>query len=247
MEDNPQAPAPEPSEAESRTSSAKEERQPPPGRSTLPWKGILETAAVLIALGLLIVNTMQMSASKRSADAAVSAAKTADESLKITKARIEDSDEAICSVRGDLETQGSIEHLAVSNSGKVSAHGLEVHIEVSRNSLPNIDRLTLFQALDISQDELRIDSPILKDVALSGFGDADWKKIDRLQETVIVRGTIKYENGFGNRQQRSFCQAYIMQPNPPGNTPRSIGVLPDCDRLPGMLPELLKRLQEQQK
>jgi len=57
--------------------------------NTPPWKKYLEMVAVIIAFGLLVVNVLQMCATKKAADAATSAAKTAAKQFK------------------DLETQAS--------------------------------------------------------------------------------------------------------------------------------------------
>jgi len=199
-------------------------------------------ALVIVGAATGGVSIWQATIANKSANAAKSAAQTAEQSFKMARRRAEDSDEAICNVRGDLESGSNIEHISVFNSGKVPAHGVVAHIEISRNRLPRNERLTLFQSLDISQDELRSD-PILRDVVLSEFGNQDWVRIGQLREAVVVSGAIGYENGFESKRQHAFCQAFLMQPNPPGNNPSSSGVLVDCDRLPGYLAALYMRLR----
>jgi hypothetical protein len=61
--------------------------------------------------------------------------------------------------------------------------------EISRNSLPTNERLRLFDAFDVSQDELRVDTPILKDIVLADFGQRDWEAISRIREAIMVSGT----------------------------------------------------------
>jgi len=210
------------------------------------WKKIAEWSIAAATVGLLIINIFLWWSTQKAANAAKSAAETAEKSFKLARQRAEDSDEAICNVRGEVESGSNVEHLTVSNAGKVPAHTVGVYIEVSRNSLPSNERITLFQSLDISQDELRGESPILKDVVLSGFGEPDWKKINQIREAVVVSGVIKYENGFGSVRHRTFCQAFLSQPANPGDSPQTpLHVLVDCDRLPTFLPPLYERLRKQ--
>jgi hypothetical protein len=205
----------------------------------------IEKWTAFLLLAYTVVNSGMWWATKKSADAAKTAAETAEKSFKLARQRAEDSEEAICSVRGETENGSGVEHLTISNSGKVPAHSVEVHLEVSRNGLPGNERLTLFQALDISQDELRGESPILKDVVLSDFGESDWKKINQIREAVVVSGRIQYENGFGNLRHSTFCQAFLSQPANPGDSPQTpLHILVDCDRLPAFLPPLYERLRK---
>lgn len=183
---------------------------------------------------------------QKSAQAAKVAAETSQNSFNLTRRRAEDSDEARCSVRGDVEHDGNVEHISIVNSGKVTAHNLQAHIEISRNSLPTNKRLTLFDAFDVSQDELRIDTPFLKDIVLAEFGQKDWEAISQIREAIVVSGTMQYENGFDDVRHIVFCQAFLSQPANPGDYPQTpLNVLVDCDRLPTFLPPLYERLKKQ--
>jgi hypothetical protein len=220
-------------------------QQNQPDRNTDNAPAWEKWAAISIAagtIGLLVVNIFLMSSTKKAANAATSAAETAENSFQLERRRAEDSDEAICNVRGDLVIGETIEHLSISNSGKVPAHKVRAHIEISRNSLPTNQRLTLFQSLDISEDELRAD-PIVKDIPLSGFGGADWRSMRELREAIVISGTISYENGFGSNRNKSFCHAELVAPQPPGNNPLELAVLTECDTLPAELSRFLQVLR----
>jgi hypothetical protein len=203
------------------------------------WVATTTLIALFIYTGIAGYQAYQMriatEASKISADAAARAAKITDESFKLTKARIEESDEAICNIRGDLVLQGNIEHLSISNTGKVYARDIQAHIEFTRNSLPSNKKLSLLYQLDVVQDELRGLEPIRKDIVLPDFGKHDWENILATIETVEVSGTLRYENGFGTIKLRSFCQAYVATPNPGPSNPAH---LVDCDGLPQFLNDI---------
>jgi len=182
---------------------------------------------------------------QKSADAAKKAADVAENSFKLSKRHTEDTDEAIIYVRGEAIKDGSnIYRVTIANNGKISAHSVAAHIEISQHVLPSGVKQRTFAVFDISQDELRIDTPIIKDIVLDGFGTSNWDRIHALRESIRIEGRLSYENGFDDRRDPTFCQELLTQPNPPGNTPPSMNVLVDCDRLPGFLPPLYKRLEE---
>jgi hypothetical protein len=65
--------------------ASRQQFQPDRRKDNTPhWKKRAEIAAMIIALGLLIVNIFQMSATQRAADSAEKSAKVADFALKIT-------------------------------------------------------------------------------------------------------------------------------------------------------------------
>jgi hypothetical protein len=170
---------------------------------------------------------------------------SAKESVDMALRRAEDSDEAICNVRGDIEDGGSIEHIAISNAGKATARAVTAHIEISRNELPSNNRIALLGRVDISESALLPTKPITKDLSIP-IEAKDWARIAELREAIVISGTVKYENGFGRVKNETFCHALVKQPPNPGDIPQTpINVLPECDSLPAFMPPLYKRLNGQ--
>lgn len=218
-------------------------------QNSLRWATWLAFGAAALYAGIAAFQYGQMKsatqATRDAADAAKKAADVADSSFRLSKRHMEDTDEAVVSVRGEAIEDGSnVYRVTMVNNGKVSAHSIAVHIEISQHVLPSDIRQRTFAAFDISQDELRNDVPVLKEVVLNDFGPSDWDRIHALRESITIEGRLSYENGFDDRRNPAFCQELLTQPNPPGNTPASMNVLVDCDRLPSFLPPLYKRLRE---
>jgi hypothetical protein len=206
--------------------------------STSHWTMIFLIVYTGLTLIVAITSIITALAAKHSSDSAVN-------SYKLTKRHTEDTDEAIVYVRGETTEDGSnVYRVTVANTGKISAHSVAAHIEISQHTLPSDAKQKTFAAFDINQDELRIDTPVFKETVLEGFGAADWEKIHTLKESIRIEGTLSYENGFDDRRNPTFCQELLTQPNPPGNTPASMNVLVDCNRLPSFLPPLYKRFAE---
>jgi hypothetical protein len=223
------------------------------------WKMVLEVCAVIVGASavaiyggqLWVMNgqleemSKQFPEIKKSADAAKEAADVTRDTFNLTKRRTEESDEAIVSVRGEtIEDGGMIYRVTIANNGKTAAHSVTAHIEISQRVLPSEARQRTLAVFDISQDELRVDTPILKEFVLSDFGASDWNRIHALRESIRIEGRLSYENGFDERRNPASCQELLTQPNPPGSAPPSMNVLVDCDRLPSFLPPLYKRLRE---
>ncbi len=95
---------------------------------TPKWKKFLEGAAVLIALGILIVNTFQSCANKKAADAATSAAETAYRGLVVTERawlQITTDDNGIRNFN-ELQPLESSKSIRVTNVGKTAARNIRV-------------------------------------------------------------------------------------------------------------------------
>jgi hypothetical protein len=186
--------------------------------------------------------TKATEATKKAAEAAESAAKTAQDSFVLSKRHTEDTDEAICQIGHGLQLGGNLETITIANVGKISAHHVEAHIDVSRNSLPENKRIALLGHFDISQDELKpLSPPITRELILQ---NPHWTELYGLQETIVVSGNMKYENGFDDWRQNNFCQAFLVQPASQNSTyngqPIATASGADCERIP----EMLQRFRE---
>jgi hypothetical protein len=212
---------------------------PPPTQPTDPnrgdrrrtpwWKKVLDFAPPLITFGLLLVNIYQMRATKEAANAAESAARTAEDSFKFTRTRVEANDEATLSVLSYTDfvnnAKSALQHLSISSTGNVLAKDFRAHLEFTRNSLPSNKRLALLYTLDISEDEVRKDTPITKTIVLPALGKREWEKVQQTREAVVTSGTLQYDNGFGTIKHRQFCEDFVT-----GGVTSVYRV--ECDRLP---------------
>jgi hypothetical protein len=195
-------------------------------------KPFVEIGGVVLLFVYTIYTIKMYRANKESADAAKQAADVAENSFRITKRHTEDADEAIAQMRGEPEPGGNIETITVSNIGKVSAHNFSAHIEISRNRLPSNERISQLGLLDISQEEIRINTPITRRVVLTDIGKADWERIGQIREAIVVKATMQYENGFDEIRHPTYCQEFLVQLPHPGNIPQTpSNVLVDCTDL----------------
>jgi hypothetical protein len=183
-----------------------------------PW---WEKAAVLIALGLLIVNIYQMRATQKSADAAKSSA-------DMEKRTAEKRDEAICHAEGQVSVGSDVYETFVHNTGNVTARGLNGHVEITLNSLPSNKRIRLLTSFDITPQDL---------ASLQGFRRSDnmgisreeWEDVINTHDTLVETSTLQYDNGFDRRvlTPRCYVMVWIPTPNDPNN--RALGHGMDCE------------------
>ncbi len=179
------------------------------------------------------------------AAAAKEAADTASDSFKLERQRAEESDEAICLIRQDIALGDNLLTVTIVDGGRVSAHKVQAHVEVSRNRLPDNKQIALLAKFDAYADELRVQGPpIIHETILSMI---DWRQLYGLHEAIVISGTVKYENGFDDWRSNDFCQAFVVEPASQASTlngrPVPVGIMPDCARLP----ETLKHFAELKK
>lgn len=188
-------------------------------RNTPFW----EKLAVLIALGLLIVNIFQMRATQKSADAAKS-------SVEMEKRTAEKRDEAICRVDGDAAVGSDVYRTYVSNSGNITARRLSGHVEISLNKLPSNKRIRLLTSFDIAPQDLSSQKG-LEHFDNTGISDAEWDDIINTHDSLVETSTIQYDNGFGRlvTVPRCYVMVWIPSPNDPNNRAHGSGL--DCERL----------------
>src|SRR5262249_33504572 len=131
-----------------------------------------------------------------------------------------------------------IEHVTILNTGKVSAHSLHAHIEISWNHLPDLKRIKLLDTVEINPpDELRAEgrAAIHKYIPLH-IGRVEWNAMENRIGSVVVRGFMTYEMGVEHTRQVTFCQAYIAvhAPRSPPQLQWPTNV-PTCDQVPYFL------------
>jgi hypothetical protein len=208
----------------------------PSARKDAPmWEKWAAIAVAAGTIGLLLVNIYQMRSTEKAAVAARSAADTAERSFALAKRHAEDTDEATCSVRPDIELGGTFETISISNSGKSNARNLSVHMEVSQNTFPDNKIIFPFQTLDIASDEIRPNASIVRRLIIPNI---DWQQLYKRRAGLVVSGTIQYDNGFDRLRRNEFCEAILIQPgrdaipsmNLPPQAPSGIEV--SCDRFP---------------
>jgi hypothetical protein len=177
----------------------------------------------------------------------------------ITKRVTESNFQAICDVRTETSIPENLQTTNIVNRGSVNALNVTAHLEVSRNSLPDLGVIALIEKIDMNEPE------ILKDKGLPAeritslhLTEGQRKRILDDQETIVVQGTLDYDNGFGTLKHRQVCFACIADPfqaerqQPP--LPESLWTcsrVPQCDNvqreLQNFAAERQRRQQQQSK
>lgn len=182
-----------------------------------------EKLAVLIALGLLIVNIFQMRATQKSANAAKSSA-------EMEKRTAEKRDEAICRVEGDIAVGSDVFQTYINNSGNVTARKLSGHVEISLNKLPSNKKIRLLTSFDIAPQDVPSQKG-LQHFDNTGISHAEWENIINTHDSLVETSTIQYDNGFDRlvTVPRCYVMVWIPSPNDPQNRAHGSGL--DCERL----------------
>ncbi|HUC42235.1 MAG TPA: hypothetical protein VL913_00685 [Candidatus Micrarchaeaceae archaeon] len=182
-----------------------------------------EKLAVLIALGLLIVNIFQMRATQKSANAAKSSA-------EMEKRTAEKRDEAISRVEGDIAVGSDVFQTFVNNSGNVSARRLSGHVEISLNKLPSNERIRLLTSFDIRPQDIPSQKS-LQHFDNTGISHAEWEDIINMHDSLVETSTVQYDNGFDRLVMVPRCYVMVWTPSPNDPNNRAHGAGLDCERL----------------
>lgn len=175
----------------------------------------------------------QIRVAKVSADAARSAAKTADESLKITKALTEGTSEAVCYGSVDCTNfkNGNCQ-FSFTNVGHVAAKKLHAHIEFSiRAIVPSSTQIGKAYVQDIDQDELLPRIAGSDPIYAPGHGDFSklidvpifkrhMGEIESGKLGFMVKIALSYDNGFGTQRTSPRCQEYAYMRTGSSSTTR---------------------------
>ncbi len=181
----------------------------------------------------------QISVAKESADAARSAAMTADESLKITKALTEGTSEAIAYGTVDCRNfKDGICHFSFVNVGHVAAKKLHAHIEFSIRAIdPSSTQIGKTYVEDIDQPELVPRITGSDPMYAPGHGDIDrvidvpiYKlhraEIEHGKTGLMVNIVLSYDNGFGTQKSSPHCEENVYMRTGPSPTTRVPTIVP---------------------
>jgi hypothetical protein len=190
--------------------------------------------AVLIYAGLTLA---MFFVTKKSADAAKESADAARDSFNMAKRHTENSDEAILQpVTLSLEPDQNVGTIVLMNTGQVTAHNITAHLEIWRTSLLNNHREKLLGTADFSQEELRKNDNIRRQVVLPDFGKLDRDRMLALKEGISFDFAVAYENGFDTRRNPKGCLTQVIKTPNPGDSPQTpYGILMPCDNVPAWL------------
>jgi hypothetical protein len=220
---------------------------PPPthhGRqdNTPPWKKKVEIGALGVAILLLIVNIFQMCGTQKAADAAKSAAETADAGLKITRALTEGANEAIC--YGTVDCMHSEDGKCVfsfSNVGHVAAKRVHARIEFSiRLISPSNTQIGKTDTTNIYQEEIAPRTPVGNPLYAPGHGDinrttdvpmlrVNRSEIEGGNRAIMINITLLYDNGFGTQKTSPYCEEIAYGRTGPPPSASRIPMLVACD------------------
>jgi hypothetical protein len=114
-----------------------------------------------------------------------------------------------------------------------------VHAKVTRNALPSLRPLALLGTVDFKDEIVTKEHGIGHTVDLK-LTTGDREGLANRAETIVVKGTLRYDNGFGTVRDESYCQAYISFENAERG-----GWVPDCDDAAQFLRERIKEEQQE--
>ena len=165
----------------------------------------------------------------------------------MAKRRAEDFDEAFCYVTAwlDPELSENVEHVAIDNRGKVTARPIKAHVEIVGKSIPENRVLSRVSIIDIHEEELAAPtasainantSSKSREVPLEWMNSAMRSRMADTKATIVVSGTLEYENGFGVVKNSPFCISSINAKPEFGNG--GTNNLIDCDKVPRFLRDL---------
>jgi hypothetical protein len=223
---------PDPAIAPQVPPSPAQEHQPERRKDNTPaWKKTAEIAAILIAGGLLVVNIFALSAAKKAANAAQSAAKTASDQTALLRDQLSGTLAAAIPQEPPYPPTitNDLKHLKFtgigfnfSNVGKVSAKHFIAEATMTRESLPGFQPLGDPQHKEITQADMRPHEQngqhgIVSDGYLkfetAEFSEADLWRLGHYGETVEIKGHFQYDNGFKETITQPFCFIFVKVQN----------------------------------
>jgi hypothetical protein len=204
-----------------------------------PWERfatLVGTIGLLVVnIGLLVANIYQTKATRRAAEAARQQATLARQQLEGTM-------RAIVNPGIGIELDRSIVELAPTNEGHVAATNVEIHMQVTKLSVPGLalvgSPLTFTQVIPVigvTQNPDRVDRPFPVTPDERNAIDNDFRMV------VQVKGTLSYNDGFGMWREPICRIRYAIREIKNGQVLRatSSDAIP-CKEFRKALPTLLK-------
>ena len=141
-------------------------------------------------------------------------------------------------------TLPDIVDIAIRNDGHVIAHDIHVAIRAKREILPSEKPIGDAWGCNFpTVSVLAPTSPYSHQCRMTGFSDKDWRSIGDLKETIILEGTITYENGFGDIIDQAICKLYVSKVRTKYGEEGEAKFLP-CDQVEEVWSYLRKRKAE---
>jgi hypothetical protein len=177
---------------------------------------------------------------QKSADAAKKSADTAEHSFQMERRRAEDIEEAICTLyAAPMGARNNLFQVLVSNTGKVTARGIEAHVEISLNAVPSNKKIRVLVNADISAPELAKEKGLEQRPELP-LSSREWENILDTKEIIVTSGKIRYENGFERIVSDTNCQVWLYWRTPEDKLNPAQGRGTACSRLPELLASVPK-------
>jgi cell division protein FtsL len=131
----------------------------------------------------------------------------------ITKRVTEANFEAICDMRTDTNLPEMQQTTDIVNTGGVNALTVTAHLEVTRNSLPDLKLLAPIETIELNEPEILKNKglPAVRTTPLRLTKDQRRRILNDV-ETIVVRGTVDYDNGFGTVKHKQVCSACVADP-----------------------------------
>ncbi len=161
-------------------------------RATLRWARVAVIMSGLAAL-FVCLQWWEMRQGGIDTHTLATATKTqADLAKQVTESNYE----AICDVRTETDIPDDRQTTTIINNGGVNAAHVSAHLEVTRNSLPDLGVLALIEKIDVDEPEILKGGGFPAQLTTALHLPRDQRKrILGDQETVVVRGTLDYDNG----------------------------------------------------
>ena len=109
-----------------------------------------------------------------------------------------------------------------ANVGRVSATGFEAVATMTKESLPSYKTLRSPQTKRVASTQFRPHTQMPPDIPgfrtddvhiafdTDMFTNQDIARMNTADETVEIKGSLKYEDGFGNRIFNEYCFMYLV-------------------------------------
>jgi hypothetical protein len=122
-------------------------------------------------------------------------------------------------------------HYGILNKGAVKASNISGKITVTRHKLPSMLLLGHVQEFDIStSDDIMPQKSLDRIFEVLGYHSADYEKIKESKQLIMFKTNIQFDDGFGTRLERNFCNKYLVPPDAvPGNNSPTFYA---CDYVP---------------
>lgn len=193
--------------------------------------GLIGLCALFIYYDQLKQMTVATLATQAAAKAATDSAEVARGALDINREIISGTEGAYLPVPPRLDLDRNQVIITFSDVGKVPAKSLTANIEVSKQTLPDYKLIGRAQTFTVEAAEVHPGGiPTKRRIVFNGFTKADWDRVTQGQETITVKGTIRYDNGFGVAVSDSFCNSQLYLRFPDGHT--SGGGWTSCEEVP---------------